>query len=93
MKSSTLNPKPYTALQAEKLHETFQEKQETLKDTKQDKLFAEYGGAEHVQEKLPDRLRFGGTEVYKEYTQDGEMRNAFAIVIKRIPEPLSAPKP
>jgi len=55
--------------QAERLHGQFQEKQETLKDTKKEKLFDQYGGAEHVEEKLPDRLRFGGTEVYREYTQ------------------------
>lgn len=57
--------------QAEKLHEKFVEKQDTLKDTRKEKLLAEYGGEEHTTEKLPDRLRFGQTEVYTEYTQDG----------------------
>jgi pre-mRNA-processing factor SLU7 len=59
--------------QAEKLHEQFQHKQENLKDTTKSKLLSQYGGAEHIEQKLPERLKFGQTEVYTEYTQDGSL--------------------
>uniref|UniRef100_A0A6U4RSM2 Pre-mRNA-splicing factor SLU7 n=1 Tax=Hemiselmis andersenii TaxID=464988 RepID=A0A6U4RSM2_HEMAN len=58
--------------QAERLHDKFQEKQETLKDSVKDKLINQYGGAEHNQS-LPDRLKFGQTEVYREYAPDGSL--------------------
>jgi pre-mRNA-processing factor SLU7 len=63
----------YSPSQAEKLHEQFQHKQDSLKDTQKSKLLNKYGGEEHVEQKLPDRLRFGQTEVYTEYTPDGSL--------------------
>lgn len=57
--------------QAEKLHEAFKEKKDSLVDKQREQLLAHYGGQEHTEKKLPKQLALGQTEAYVEYAEDG----------------------
>jgi len=57
--------------QAEKLHDAFKEKKDSLVDKQRQDLLAHYGGQEHAEKKLPRQLALGQSEAYVEYAEDG----------------------
>ena len=59
--------------QAERLHQRFEEKKETLVDRTKDDLFSQYGGREFKDKVLPKSLVLGATEQYMEYAEDGTL--------------------